>query len=129
VTGRVTVSAALADGPAFDAPAVGKADAAMVAQLGCRFRLSVTFEIGGRGDDDHTRRAELAGDQARAFQRAGTNGHIGAVIEEIDHAVGMGDVERDIRISREEGRHQRRQDVVAEGSAGVDADRAGDAFA
>lgn len=61
---------------------------------------------------DHARGTQLACHEVRAFQRAGTHGHVGALLQDISDLIGQHDIQRHVRVECQELGGQRQQEVM-----------------
>ncbi|MNN13914.1 hypothetical protein D3C81_1269610 [compost metagenome] len=64
--------------------------------------------------------AQRARDQGGILQRAGADGHVGALFQQIDDLIGQCDVQRHFGMACNEGRDQWKQEAVPERHIGTD---------
>jgi hypothetical protein len=91
----------------------------MLCKIGGRAWTAVALEVAGRGADHARGVRDLARDQCRVGELSHTDGHIGALFDQIDNTVCEGEFDPYIGIARQEIRQGRNELVRAE-SASID---------
>ncbi len=93
--------------------------------VGSQARRAGALQVGRRGVQSGLHLAELARDQGRGDLAGDADRHVVAFLDDVHHAIGQRQVQRDLRIARAVAGQARPQPGDAEAEGRVDAQRAG----
>ena len=106
--------------PVVERHGLCKTQQAVLCQMAHLGRPAVGLEVRGAGQHAQAVVAQRAGMQRGVAQRANTDGHIGVLLQQVDHQVVGVELQLDLRELLPESGHQRHDDVQHVRHGGVD---------
>ena len=107
--------------PAAQVRRVGHAEAIVRQEVVGLLRRAVAAQVRGRGAHHALDLADPARHERGVHQRAQADAQVGALLDQVDHAVGDGELDLHLGVARKEVRQRRRELVHAERGADVHA--------